>query len=189
MRRCHVGRIVVVVLACGFPCFATAQVSFGYPFTAAEACVDDAVQLGDIRKLSPRQIGTKARTTVPGWRLFKGTDDELGKEFIAKHPCMWKAVPPERCPDIQKMVDATTVGDSLGAKLHILFPDHTPDMRDKYAERLIQMYCPALKLRQTLGGAPHRTATDLRFRGGRRGLGCSRQANGQQDLRLARRES
>jgi hypothetical protein len=142
--------VVALVLACGLPRVATAQaVSFGYPATPAESCIDDVVLLADISNLAVPLLANNMRTRVPGWALFKGSSEQLVKDFIAQHPCMWKTIPPERCPDIQQMVDATNAGDSLGAKLRILFPEQTVDTRDKYAERLIKLYCPVLKLRQT----------------------------------------
>jgi hypothetical protein len=50
------------------------------------------------------------------------------------YPCFAHRIEADKFPDVHQLVNDTTVGDTLSAKLHVIFPAEATDMRDRYVE-------------------------------------------------------
>jgi hypothetical protein len=149
---------LLISVAAAQPTFAQ-SISFGRPWTNAEACADNADMLA---RAPGDTLARKLRLSFEGrWRRFPGTDAQLEAAFLRENRCMLHTVAPDKCPGLQKTVNAMEVGDTLGARLLMLFPEETADMRAKYAEVFFKTFCPSLTLQSaaTSPGKPSSTVS------------------------------
>jgi hypothetical protein len=116
-------------------------ISFGEASTAAERCAEVA---DNLKNAAGKTLALKLRLRYERWRRYSGTDAQLEATFLSENTCLAHSIEPAGCPELQKLVNDTKPGDTLGAKLRILFPAETTDMRDRYAEMFVKSYCPAL---------------------------------------------
>jgi hypothetical protein len=122
-----------------------AQITFGQTFTVAEKCADNSELLGPIDGIRAGALGLRVRARIPGYRLSKRSNDEIAAQFLRQNPCVLKSIRSDQCPDVQKLIDDTTVDATVGAKLKIIFPDETADMRERYAEKFVRVFCPRIE--------------------------------------------
>jgi hypothetical protein len=109
--------------------------------TPQEACADTARRLVPIKG---KTFAIRVKVLEPSYRLSARSDEEIAAQFVARYPCLLYTIPAESCPYLQRTVN-DTVGNSLGARLKLIFPTQTEGMRDQYAEMFIRTFCPDLK--------------------------------------------
>jgi hypothetical protein len=107
----------------------------------AEVCADTARRLAAI---PGDHLARKLRQLDSRWFHDSRTDEAIEATFLSQNRCMTYAFERAKCPQLQAMVN-DTVGDTLGARLKLIWPTQTKDMRDQYAEMFVRTFCPDLK--------------------------------------------
>jgi len=109
--------------------------------TVGEMCADNARRLVSIKG---KTFAIRLKVLDPSLRQSARSDEEIVSRFLAGNRCLTYSIPVDRCPDVQKEVNET-VGDTLGARLKVIFPMPTEGMRAQYAEMYLRTFCPDLR--------------------------------------------